>query len=109
MKLARFGVILLLGLSFPSLTAAMERFVSVGESIAAKIQDAHASGDFKLRFTLDAERADSNKTNYMVRVCKAAPAVTSMTTMSIQNGTSIPVNTVDVATMLVSTRMVSLR
>ena len=102
MKLARFGAILLLGISFPSATAAMERFVSVGESIAAKIQDAHASGDFKPRFTLNAERADSNKTNYMVRVREAAPAVTSMTTMSIQNGTSIPVNTDDVATMLVS-------
>jgi hypothetical protein len=102
MKLARFGAILLLGISFPSATAAMESFVPVGESIAAKIQYAHTSGDFKPRFTLNAKRANSNKTNYMVRICEAALAVTSMTTMSIQNGTSIPVNTDDVAMMLVS-------
>jgi hypothetical protein len=75
----------------------MERFVSVGESIAAKIQDAHASGNFKPRFILNTEQANSNKTNYMVRIREAAPAVTSITTMSIQKGTSIPVNTDDVA------------
>lgn len=102
MKLTRFGAALLLGISFSSVTAAIERVVSPSQSIAAKIQDAHASGDFTPRFTLNAERADSNKTNYMVRVREAVPAVTSMTTMSIQDGTSIPVNQDDVATMLVS-------
>jgi predicted ester cyclase len=102
MKLTRFGAALLLGISFPSVTASIERVVSPGQSIAAKIQDAHASGDFKPRFTLNAERVDSNKTNYMVRVREAMPAVTSMTTMSIQDSTSIPVNHDDVATMLVS-------
>ena len=94
---------LLLGSSFRSATAAIERILTPGQSIAAKIQDAHASGDFRPRFTLNAERADSDKTNYMVRVREAVPAVTSMTTMSIQNGTSIhPVSEDDVATMLVS-------
>jgi hypothetical protein len=102
MKLTSFGAILLLGISSPSATAAIERVVTPGQSIAAKILDAHASGDFRPRFTLNAERADSNKTNYMVRVREAVPAVTSMTTMSIMNGTSIPVNEGDVATMLVS-------
>ncbi len=38
----------------------------------------------------------------MVRVREAVPAVTSMTTISTQNGMSIPVNEIDVATMLVS-------
>jgi hypothetical protein len=38
----------------------------------------------------------------MVRVREAVPAVTSMTTMSIQNSTSVPVNEDDVATILVS-------
>jgi hypothetical protein len=102
MKLTRFGAIVLLGISFPSASAAIERVLLPDQSIAAKIQDAHASGDFKPRFTLNAERADSNKTNYMVRVREAVPAVTSMTTMSIQNGTSVPVNEDDVATILVS-------
>ena len=101
MKLISFCAILLLGISSPSTTAAIERVVLPGQSIAAKIQDAHASGDFRPRFTLNAERADSNRTNYMVRVREAMPAVTSMTTISTQNSTSIPVNEEDVATMLV--------
>jgi hypothetical protein len=101
MKVTNFGAILLLGISSPSATAVIERFVTPGQSIATKIQDAHASGDFKPRFTLNAERADFNRTNYMVRVREAVPAVTSMTTISTQNGTSIPVNEDDVATMLV--------
>ena len=55
------------------------------------------------RFTLNAERADSNKTNYMLRVRETLPAVTSMTTTSIQNGTSfLPVSEDDMATVLVS-------
>ena len=91
----------LLGISFPP-ASAIERVLLPDQSIAAKIQDVHASGDFKPRFTLNAERADSNKTNYMVRVREAVPAVTSMTTMSIQNSTSVPVNEDDVATILVS-------
>jgi beta-lactamase class A len=102
MKLTSFVTSLLLGLSHPSTTAAIDRVVLPGQSIAAKIQDAHASGNFKPRLTLNAERADSNRTNYVVRVREATPAVTSMTTVSIQNGTSIPVNEDDVATMLVS-------
>ena len=102
MKLTSFGATLLLGISFPSAIAAIERVVLPGQSIAAKIQDAHASGDHKPQFTLNAERADSNRTNYMVRVREAVPAVTSMTTISTQNGTSRFVNEVDVATMLVS-------
>jgi hypothetical protein len=52
--------------------------------------------------TLNAERADSSRTNYVVRVREAMPAVTKMTTVSIQNGRSVPVNEDDVATMLVS-------
>ena len=102
MKLTSFGATLLLGISFPSAIAAIERVVLPGQSIAAKIQDAHASGDHKPQFTLNAERAESNRTNYMVRVREAVPAVTSMTTISTQNGTSRFVNEVDVATMLVS-------
>jgi hypothetical protein len=89
MKLTSSVAILLLGISVPSAIAAIERVVLPGQSIAAKIQDAHASGDFKPQFTLNAERADANKTNYMVRVREAVPTVTSMTTISTQNGMSL--------------------
>ncbi len=102
MKRTSFVASLLLGTSYPSATAAIERVIFSGQSIAATIQDAHASGDFRPHFTLNAERADINRTNYMVRVREAVPAVTSMTTTSIENGTSIPVSEIDVATMLVS-------
>jgi hypothetical protein len=102
MKLTSFVASLLMGLSHPSMTAAIERVVLPGQSIAAKIQHAHSSGDFKPRLTLNAERADSSRTNYVVRVREAMPAVTKMTTVSIQNGRSVPVNEDDVATMLVS-------
>ena len=80
MKLTSCVVSLLLGISYPQAIASIERVVTPGQSIAANIQDAHASGDFEPRFTLNAVRADSNKTDYMVRVREAVPAVTSMTT-----------------------------
>ncbi len=102
MKLTSFVASLLLGISYPSATAGIEHIVLPGQSIAVTIQDAHASGDLKPHFTLNAERADFNRTNYMVRVREAVPAVTSMTTTSIENGTSIPVSEINVATMLVS-------
>ena len=102
MKFTSFVATLLLGLSHPSAIAAIERVVLPGQSIAATIQDAHATGDLRPHFTLNAERAYFNRTNYMVRVREAVPAVTSMTTTSIENGTSIPVSEIDVATMLVS-------
>jgi hypothetical protein len=75
--------------------------VSPGESIAAAIQTAHAQGNFKNRFVLEAELAGS-ETAFGVNVREAVPAVTSKTTTSIGNGGSRYVNGKDVATVLVS-------
>jgi hypothetical protein len=96
-----FVAILLLALSCPSTTAAIERVITPGQSIAAEIQNAHASGDFKPQFSLYAERVGSEQP-FMVHVREAEPAVTSMTTVSIQDGASSHVNETDVAAMLVS-------
>ena len=75
------------------------------ESISAKINNERVRGNFKPRYRLYAERADSNKAEYTVRVREAVPAVTSQTTTSIQDGKSNYVNQDDVATMLVSGKM----
>ncbi len=92
---------LLLALSCPSTTAAIKCIITPGQSIAAKIQNAHASGDFNPRFSLYAEHVGS-KQPFMARICKAKQAITSMTTVSIQDSASIHVNKTNVATMLVS-------
>ncbi len=75
--------------------------VSPSESIATAVWDAHAEGNFKPRFTLEAEFA-SDKTVFDVTVREAVMAVTSKTTSSIGNGNSRYVNGKEVATVLVS-------
>jgi hypothetical protein len=75
--------------------------VSPSESIATAVWDAHAEGNFKPRFTLEAEFA-SDKTVFDVNVREAVTAVTSKTTSSIGNGNSRYVNGKEVATVLVS-------
>ena len=87
------------------------------QSIATEIQTAHAMGIAKPRLTLHTEEQASNMTSLMnifasssntqkndfeVHVREAVPAVTSMTTTSVQGGESRSVNENDVATMLVS-------
>jgi hypothetical protein len=75
--------------------------VSPSESIATAIQTAHAQGNFKNRFVLEAELAGA-ETVFDVNVREAESAVTSKTTTSIGNGESRYVNEKDVATVLVS-------
>jgi hypothetical protein len=87
------------------------------QSIATEIQTAHAMGIAKPRFTLHAEEQAGNKTStinifagsdtthkndFEVHVREAMPAVTSMTTTSVQGGESRSVNENHVATMRVS-------
>jgi hypothetical protein len=101
-----FAYLLLVG---HTTTAAFERAeaqshclkVSPRESIAAVVQAAHAKGNFKPCFTLQAKLAGS-ETNFEVNVCKTEPAVTSKTTTSIRNGESRYVTGKDMATILVS-------
>ena len=106
-----FVASLLLALSSPSTTTATEYIVTPDESIAAKIHNAGRAMpdsntglafDSKPRFSLYAKRADSDKTVYMARVREAVPAVTSKTTISIQDGESSYVNEDDLSTILVS-------
>jgi len=113
--------LLLLSFSSHSFTAAAERSQSSGrrlnvlpgQSIATEIQTAHAAGNLKPRFTLNAaEIIKSSPTNNMftstetnlfeVHVREAKPAVTSKTTTSVKGRRSRFVNPDNVATMLVS-------
>jgi hypothetical protein len=71
------------------------------ESIAEAVQTAHAQGNFKPRFTLEAELSDA-KTVFSVNVREAEPAVTSKTATSIGSGESRYVDGKDVASILVS-------
>jgi hypothetical protein len=96
-----FVASLLLALSCSSTNPAIEHVITPGQSIAAKVQDAHASGDFKPQFSLYTKRGGSEQP-FMVHVREAEPAVTSMTTVSILDGASSHVNETHVATMLVS-------
>jgi hypothetical protein len=75
--------------------------VSPSESVAAVVQAAHAQGNFKAQFALQAERP-GDETDFEVNFREAEPAVTSKTTTSIRNGESRSVNGKDVATILVS-------
>jgi len=106
-----FTASLLLVLSSPSTTAAIEYILTPDESISDKIQNVGQAMpgpntglafDFMPRFSLYAKRADSDKTDYMARVREAVPAVTSKTTISIQDSESSYVNEDNVATILVS-------
>jgi hypothetical protein len=92
---------LLLAISSRTSVANKERIIARSQSIAAGIQNAHASGDLHPRFRLQAERFGS-ETDYEVHVRVATPAVTSKTTMSVNGGESKYVDEDDVATMLVS-------
>jgi hypothetical protein len=84
--------------------------VSPVESIATAVWNAHAEGNFKPRFTLEAEFASAKtvfdvnvrEAVFDVSVREAVSAVTSKTTTSIGNGNSRFVNGKDVATVLVS-------
>ena len=75
--------------------------VSPSEFIATAVQTAHAEGNFKPRFTLEAELAGAD-TIFDVKVREAVPAVTSKTTTSVGNGESRHVDGKDVAIILVS-------
>jgi hypothetical protein len=92
---------LLLAASSSTTTAAKNNVIPAVESIAARIEKAHAAGDMKPRFILQAQRPGS-ETNYQVQVREAMPAVTSTTTTSVRGGRSIYVDEEDIATMLVS-------
>jgi hypothetical protein len=94
---------LLLALSCsPTTGASIDHVVMPSESISATIHNKRVRSDFKPRYSLYAERADSNETEYMARVREAVPAVTSQTITMIQDGKSSYVNQDDVATILVS-------
>ena len=113
--------LLLLSFSSHSFTTAAERSQSSGrrlnilpgQSIVAEIQTAHAAGNLKPCFTLNAaEIINSSPTNniftstetnfFKVHVREVEPAVTSKTTTSVKGRRSRFVNPDNVATMLVS-------
>jgi hypothetical protein len=71
------------------------------QSIAAEVQNAHAQGISKPKFTLHAKVAGA-ETDFEVNVREAVPAVTSQTTTSIGNGENRYVNGRDVATLLIA-------
>ena len=71
------------------------------QSIAAEVQNAHAQGNSRPKFTPHAEVAGA-ETNFEVNVREAVPAVTSQTTTSIGNGKSRSENGRDVATLLIA-------
>ena len=107
-----FVASLLLTASFTITAVANEphalRRLTAEQSIAAEIQIAHKIGDLQPRFTLQAQLIESSniftiaEVDFEVNVRVAVPAITSKTTLSIQNGTISYVNSNDVATMLVS-------
>ena len=92
--------------------------VSPEQSIATEIETAHAMGIAKPRLTLHADTlkmsnttsttnifassATTQKDVFEVHVREAEPAITSMTTTSVQGGVSRSVNVNQVVTMLVS-------
>jgi hypothetical protein len=71
------------------------------QSIAAEVQNAHAQGISRPKFTLHAKVAGA-ETDFEVNVREAVPAVTSQTTTSIGNGENLYVNGRDVATLLIA-------
>ena len=92
---------LLLAASSSTTTAAKNNVILPAESIAARIEKAHATDDMKPQFSLRAQRPGS-ETSYQVQVRKAMPAVTSTTTTSVHSGKSSYVDEEDIAMMLVS-------
>ena len=85
--------------------------ISPEQSIATEIETAHAMGITKPRLTLHADTTATNifassttiqKDEFEVHVREAEPAITSMTTTSVQGGVSRSVNVTQLPTMLVS-------